>query len=257
VAASTPAPESQRCHPEQPGVKRQAQPVAGSRAVYGTHQLLRSLAVLRPHLDGGEPVELPGDIAPLVQTAYGDASVGPPEWAEAMGAAHREDVARSRDAEDRAQTFQLRPVDPRAGAVVQWVKDGVGEADDGPRGEAQVRDGRMSLEVLVVAEDENGLSVPGWVSGRGGELLSTELEIGSGQARLVASCALRLPPALSNPGTIDATIADLERRWVPAWQRSPLLAGQLLLVLDPDGRAEVAGRQLHYTRRYGLEVTRA
>ncbi len=233
------------------------EPVAGSRGVYGAYPLLRSLAVLGPHLDDSRPVELPGDIAPLVQTAYGDAPVGPPDWAEAMTRAHREDVAKATDADDRARTFQLRPVDPRAGAVVQWVQGGVGEADDGPQGEAQVRDGQMSLEVLVVTEDENGLSVPRWVNRRGGELLSTELEIGSEQARVVAGCSLRLPPALSNPGTIDATIADLERRWVPAWQRSPLLAGQLLLVLDPDGHAEVAGRQLHYTRCYGLEVVRA
>lgn len=231
-------------------------PVAGSRLVYGEHLLLRSLAVLDSHLDHGRPVDLPADIAPLVQTAYGNEPLGPPEWAEALAQAHQADAAKAREAGDRARTFQLGSVDPDGDAVVKWVSGGVGDADDGPKGEAQVRDGQLSLEVLVVAEDGGNLFVPSWVTGRGGELLSTQLEIDSRQARLVASCALRLPPALSNPGTIDATIADLERRWVPAWQRSRLLAGQLLLILDTDGRAEVAGRQLQYTRRNGLEIIR-
>jgi CRISPR-associated endonuclease/helicase Cas3 len=231
-------------------------PVAGSRMVYGEHPLLRSLAVLSPHIDGGLPVQLPDDIAPLVQTAYGTEPLGPPTWAEAMGQAHRADAAQAADAANRARTFQLGKVDPDGDAVVEWVSGGVGDADDGPTGEAQVRDGQLSLEVLVVVEDQGNLFVPHWVTGRGGELLSTQLEIDSRQAQVVASCALRLPPALSNPSAIDATIADLERRWVPAWQRSRLLAGQLLLVLDAEGRAEVAGRQLHYTRRNGLEVLR-
>ena len=36
-----------------------------------------------------------------------------------------------------------------------------------------------------------------------------------------------------------------------------LLAGQLVLVLDPDSRARMADHDLHYTREHGLEVQRA
>jgi CRISPR-associated endonuclease/helicase Cas3 len=232
-------------------------PVRGSRMVYEDEPLLRSLAVLRPHVDGGTPVVLPESIAPLVQAAYGEGSVGPEDWQLELLIARERAVNRAQVARQRADTFQLRPVDRGCGPLLNWVQAGVGDVDDGPGGEAQVRDGAMSLEVLVVVRDIDGLVVPPWVTPGRRVLLDTNLEIRGEQARLVASCALRLPPALSAPGVIDATIADLESQcWVAAWQRSPLLAGQLVLVLDQEGRAEVAGRELHYTREHGLEVSR-
>lgn len=232
-------------------------PVRGSRLVYEVEALLRSLAVLRPHLDDTAPVVLPDDIAPLVQAAYGDGAVGPEDWQPALVEARAVAVGHAEDARTRANTFRLGAVDRSSGPVLNWVQAGVGDVDDGPGGEAQVRDGAMSLEVLVVVRDVDGLVVPPWVT-KDRVLLDTNLEIRGWQARLVASCALRLPPALSAPGVIDATIADLESQcWVAAWQRSPLLAGQLVLVLDLDGRAQVAGRDLHYTREHGLEVQRA
>jgi CRISPR-associated endonuclease/helicase Cas3 len=233
------------------------QPVRGSRLVYEEEALLRSLAVLTPHLDGAAPVVLPDDIAPLVQSAYGATEVGPAEWQPLLSEAHATAVAHSADVRRRAATFQLGTVDRSSGPILNWVQAGVGEVEDGPGGEAQVRDGAMSLQVLVVVRDIDGLVVPPWVTGPERVLLDTNLEIRGKQARLVASCALRLPPALSAPGVIDATIADLESQcWVSTWQRSPLLAGQLVLVLDPDGRASVAGRDLQYTRAHGLEVRR-
>ncbi|TFV58363.1 CRISPR-associated helicase Cas3' [Geodermatophilus sp. DF01-2] len=232
------------------------EPVRGSRLVYEEEALLRSLAVLRPHLDDDVPVVLPDDIAPLVQVAYGDGAVGPADWQDALVEAHATAARHADEARQRAATFRLGTVDRAAGPVLNWVQAGVGDVDDGPGGEAQVRDGAMSLEVLVVVRDADGLLVPPWVT-RERVLLDTNLEIRGKQARLVASCALRLPPQLSAPGVIDATIADLEAQcWVAAWQRSPLLAGQLVLVLDTEGRARVAGRDLHYTREHGLEVLR-
>ncbi|MCU1613187.1 MAG: CRISPR-associated helicase Cas3 [Frankiales bacterium] len=231
-------------------------PVRGSRLVYEEEALLRGLAVLRPHLDDEAPVVLPDGIAPLVQVAYGDGAVGPADWQPALAEAHVVAVQHADEARHRAATFRLGTVDRSSGPLLDWVQAGIGEADDGPGGEAQVRDGAMSLEVLVVVRDVDGLVVPPWVT-KERELLDTNLEIRGRQARLMASCALRLPPSLSAPGVIDATITDLESQcWVAAWQCSPLLAGQLVLVLDTDGRARVAGRDLHYTREHGLELQR-
>lgn len=231
-------------------------PVRGSCLVYEEEALLRSLAVLRPHLDGGGPVALPDHIATLVQAAYGDGVIGPDDWQPALAEAHGKAVGRAAEARRRARTFQLAEVDRSSRALLNWVQAGVGDVDDGPGGEAQVRDGAMSLEVLVVVRDDDGLVVPPWVTPER-VLLDTNLEIRGAQARLVASCSLRLPLELSAPHVIDATIADLEAQcWVSAWQRSPLLAGQLVLALDRDGRAQVAGRDLHYSRTHGLEVRR-
>jgi CRISPR-associated endonuclease/helicase Cas3 len=229
----------------------------GSEAVYEPEALLRSAAMLFPHLEPGRPVVLPDDIARLVQRAYGDDELGPPSWQDALTSAHRRATDRANRRRLAAETFQLREAAGR-GAILGWVEAGVGQADDGPQGQAQVRDGDMTLEVLVVVRTADGLVVPPWVEPRGGELLATNLAIGSRQARLIASCALRLPASMTrDPRRLDAVIAELEDDFVGAWQQSPLLAGQLVLVLDPDGRRELAGHQLQYTRSLGLEVVRA
>ena len=76
----------------------------------------------------------------------------------------------------------------------------------------------------------------------------------SRQARALAGCVLRLPFRMTRPDVIERVIADLERDWFEGWQRAPYLSGQLPLVLDEDGCAEVAGFQLRYDRRRGLVV---
>ncbi len=51
----------------------------GSLAVYGSHRLLRAMAVLRPHL-AGAPILLPVDIPRLVEAAYDDNDAPPEGW---------------------------------------------------------------------------------------------------------------------------------------------------------------------------------
>ena len=228
----------------------------GSEAVYERHPLLRAAAVLLPHLTDRRPVALPEDIAPLVQRAYGPAPVGPASWQAAIDLAAARAAARAGNRRENARTFQLGEA-RGAGAILAWVEAGVGEVEDGPRGVAQVRDGEMSLEVLVVVRTDDGLVIPPWVTPGGGQLLAEHLAIEPRQARLVASCALRLPVALTrDPRLLDQVIEELERDFVGAWQQSALLAGQLVLVLDSEGRRELAGQRLQYTRSLGLEVVR-
>jgi hypothetical protein len=62
-------------------------PVRGSRYVYESYHLYRSLAVLDPQLSGGVPLRLPEDIAPLVQRAYAGENVGPADWTETINTA--------------------------------------------------------------------------------------------------------------------------------------------------------------------------
>jgi CRISPR-associated endonuclease/helicase Cas3 len=228
----------------------------GTAVVYEQDALLRSMAVLAPHLDGGPPVVLPDHIAPLVHRAYGDEEIGPHEWRDAMADARRKAQARAARRRQTAETFQLGDASGSR-AILGWVDAGVGAADEGPQGEAQVRDGEMTLEVLVVVRTPDGLVVPPWVTPHGGELLPTTLTIEPREARIVASCTLRLPASLtSNPERLDAVIAELEQDHISAWQASALLAGQLVMVLDEHGRRELVGQQVQYTRALGLEVVR-
>ena len=51
--------------------------------------------------------------------------------------------------------------------------------------------------------------------------------------------------------TIDALEAEIRKHFV-AWQLSPLLRGELVLLLDERRTAHLAGQVLHYDRENGL-----
>ncbi|HSA51657.1 MAG TPA: CRISPR-associated helicase Cas3' [Yinghuangia sp.] len=244
VAWATPVPE----------------PVPGSRAVYGRYALLRSLAVLAPHLDG-RCLELPGDISGLVQAAYGEGPVGPASWQPALAVAGEEEAVLRADQRRRADGFLLDGVRRPGRSLVGWLDAGVGDADDTRLGRAQVRDAEESLEVLVVQRRADGVLVtlPWLEGGCGGVELPEDSAPAPEAARTVAGCALRLPWQFARPGVLDRAIAELEQSCFPAWQgkESPLLAGELVLVLDEDCRTRLAGFELCYSTTDGLVVARA
>lgn len=117
-------------------------PARGSIQVYGRYPLLRSLAVLRPYLDGSRPLSLPGDIAPLVQAAYGDGEVGPDEWLPAMNDERNRHDEVHLNKERKATTFRLGEVGDPGEPITGWLEANVGDVDDDPRldGRKQVRD---------------------------------------------------------------------------------------------------------------------
>ncbi|MFF5471925.1 CRISPR-associated helicase Cas3' [Streptomyces achromogenes] len=240
-------------------------PVRGSVAVYGQYTLLRSAAVLLPHLDGGSgrPVRLPADISPLVQSAYGQAPVGPDHWQDAMKKA-REQFERHRDDQaERAAVFRLGDVGKPGRPLFGWVAAGVGDTDDTPTGRAQVRDSRDSLEVVVVQRRGDGsLATLPWLKPdgkkrqRAGLALPQDATPTRFAARTAVSCALRLPMQFSGE-TMDRAIQELERLYMPNWQGkdSPWLADQLILALDEDCQTRLAGFSLKYGPVDGLKVT--
>ena len=245
-------------------------PVKGSRTVYGEYPLLRALAALRPHLleNPGEAstLRLPHRISPLVQSAYQEVvdhvGIAPGEWCEALDQALRTEQTKQVDRAVRARTFLLDPAARDGRAIIGWVDAGVGEADDTQSGKAQVRDTGESLEVLVARRNTDGsLTTVPWLSdGRGGLALPTDSVPAPKAARALAASGLRLPYQFTLSGQmIDRAITELESDLVEAWQAKEAhwIAGELVLFLDEDDRAELAGHRLHYTESDGLEVTRA
>lgn len=228
-------------------------PVRGSRIVYDTYHLYRSLAVLGPFLSTDVPLRLPSDIAPLVQSAYGDGEVGPSEWQDSITIAHEKHLIDSAERRRNARVFQLR--EPGQ-SLIGWLAAGVGDVvdEDSPTGVAAVRDGRPGIEVLVVRRDERGtLTTLPWLPKNGGRAIPVHDAVPGYLARTIAACTLPLPTVLCYPGTADVLIADLERNYFPGWQESFLLKGTLVLVLDSHSQATVAGYQLRYTPALGLE----
>lgn len=235
------------------------EPVAGSRAVYkGRYLLLRSLAVLWPHLEG-RGLRLPDDISRLVQPAYGEDPVGPPEWAGALEEArarHRSYLAGQRE---RAESYLLGKVRRPGRPLLGWVDAGVGEAKETPSGRAQVRDGEESLEVLVVQQQADGTvtTVPWLEDGKDGLPLPVDTAPSPHAMRAVAESSLRLPGRFCRPELIDSVIDELEDSFYPpGWQNSqaPLLKGQLFLVLDERCQTRLADSDLYYDRDDGLLV---
>ena len=233
--------------------------VPGSRAVYSEHALLRAVALLADKAT----VTLPADIAPLVQAAYADTVLGPESWQAAMEAAgdaqRREILARRTKAEE----FLVGEVGggPRA-TLDGWVHAGVGDADGDRTGDTrrtgQVRDGAETLEVLVVQRDrDGGLLTPDWIPKDAGAQLSLDEEVPARLAHTVAACALRLPIGMSQLNAVgDGVIAALERNHITSFHQSPLLKGQLVLVLGEDRTAEIehgaAAFRVAYDTRRGL-----
>ena len=233
--------------------------VPGSRRVYGEHTLLRAAALLADRAS----ISLPGDIAPLVRSAYGDEPLGPLSWIPAMETAAKKAEALSQQRIARARDYLLGRVPASDASLVGWVRAGAGDPDDdNQRGLAQVRDGEESLEVLVVIKDaDGGLRTPDWIERGGAQQVPIDDEVPPDQARVVASCALRLPLAMTHPGVLDDVITALEANRFTSFYRSRLLRGQLVLVLDQDRTARVrhgdADFLLTYDLRRGLIHERA
>lgn len=237
-------------------------PVPGSVTVYQHHALLRAAAVLLPYLDGDRPLYLPQDIAPLVQTAYGRGSVGPPGWQSTLAEAAVQADARAEVARKRADTFRVGPVQAPGVSLVGWLDASVGdsEATNGNewRGRAHVRDdGAEALEVLILVRRGEKLVTPPWLDQGGDVEVPTDFEPSRSVARTMLRCALPLPQALTAHGGVDRIIAELERRnTFPAWEKDRLLGGELILDLDEQGRSRLTDFVLTYDRDTGLRASK-
>lgn len=226
-------------------------PESGTLAVYTAYPLLRTLAVLREPLEAGTAIRLPEDIAPLVAETFEPSAPPPPGWESAVADAESLWRARIADKEARAATFLLPRPDDEKPTLVGWLEAGVGNLDeDSAQGQAQVRDAEESLEVLVVRRVDSEIRLLPWV--RDGAVVPTDSRPDPESAYAVAESSVRLPSTLSRPWMAARVIGALEQNGFPGWQQSEVLRGQLVLVLDEELRAEVAGETLRYDRDLGL-----
>lgn len=232
---------------------------AGASAVYGDSLLLRSTAVLTPHLDG-IPVDLPQDIPRLVTAGYEPSLAAPTGWTLAWAAAEKKAADAVESQRSRAGVFRIAEPGSRP-TLVGWVDGGTNETDELSSGRAQVRDSEDSLEVLVVMRDFGGVIrlIPGPHLLAGADLgIPSNGPPAEHLALAVAGQSLRLPAFLTKGALMDKVIRDLEvqARDFTGWQQSRWLAGQLVLCLDDDLQAVVAGWVLRYDRSLGLIVSK-
>lgn len=229
----------------------------GAEAVYGRKLLLSTLAVL---LDGvlERGFIRPDDIAPLVQTAYGQSPPIPSAWSESWDEAVAIHDALRDTQRSRSTAYRLR--DPRAAASLDDLfrigRDSIDTSDGEERGLAQVRDSDPTVEVIPILAGESGYGPfdQGAMAG-----VSPDREPPPRLALDLACSTVRLPARFTRfERDFEETLDTLEARTPPGWQASTWLKGQVALPLDEEGGIDLIGRRLVYDRELGLhDVTDA
>ena len=224
----------------------------GSKAVYGEWLLWRTRKFLPT------AITLPHDIAPLVQDVYGWEP--DPLPASPQSTAARAEYEKAQQIKmGKAETFTILPPEehrkrPSRNTLDNWMDDVGAVSDNGAR--AAVRDGDPSVDVLVLMRDAAGnvRFLPD-ETGQPGACVPTDEPPQPEMALQIARQKLRLPGYFSKRWSIDKTIEILDaetRERFGMWQQSPLLRGELILLLDDHLTAQLAGQVLQYDRENGL-----
>lgn len=221
---------------------------AGSEAVYGQWLLWRTRKFLP------RSIRLPEEISPLVQQVYG--------WErEAPGGAQGEKmrcVYEQTQEKKKARAEVYLVPQPETHRLAQlntlddWMQNEGARSD--PAARAAVRDGDPSVEVLVMqCRADGSIHFLPWQEG--GSAVAADSPPPPETALKIARQKLRLPAVFGKAWKVDRVIRELEadnRSRLAAWQLSPLLHGELILLLDENLTARLAGMELCYDRENGL-----
>lgn len=221
---------------------------AGSEAVYGQWLLWRTREALP------RSIRLPEEISPLVQRVYG--------WErEAPGGAQGEEmrcVYEQTQEKKKARAEAYLVPQPETHRLAQlntlddWMQNEGARSD--PAARAAVRDGDPSVEVLVMqCRADGSIHFLPWQEG--GSAVAADSPPLPETALKIARQKLRLPAVFGKAWKVDRVIRELEadnRSRLAAWQLSPLLHGELILLLDENLTARLAGMELCYDRENGL-----
>ncbi len=227
----------------------------GGVHVYTAHLLLRAAALLNELIEARRPVALPHDVPILVARAYGADPIGPDQWQQPMAEAADEFERVLAQLRRAADTYRLP--EPRSGdSVLGWFERSVGEASDESSSAAGVREPDGGFDVILVQQFDDGLGLPAHLEDP--RRLLTDTALAPEVSRSLASCSVRIPGWVTrNPKETEAIFADFDRTYFAAWQKDPLLGGQLLLPLDTAGRGRFGPFEVNYNACTGLEVSRA
>lgn len=228
----------------------------GAMRIYGEQDMLRTAVALNRVLSGKGIIRVPDDVHELIEAVYAPEAMMPPLWQDAAERARAKACQQDQDKHAAAQGFLLGEPkrSGRSASLVDWLD--VTANDDEEKGRAQVRDGEDSLEVILVDVHREGCqreirTLP-TAPGAPGVIVPTDRVPGREVVRAMVMSMVRLSPKFTNPRRIDATIAELGKYVVLAWQDDPELRGQLFLPLE-EGRAELIGITVEYDSSTGLK----
>lgn len=222
----------------------------GSVAVYGEWLLWRTRRLLP------DALTLPADLPRLVHAAYGWERDDPlaAEYDSSTNEYMQEyELQRKKKGTKAEQYAIVRPREAR-----KWL-DGLlrklpVSTDIAAR--AAVRDGELSIEVLVMVKETDG-SVHFLPWQYDGIAVNADVKPSTKTCYAIRKQLLRLPRVFSREDRIGQCIHCLEKRntVVKAWQEAPLLRGELVLLLEKKGEeltTELLGVRLTYIEDVGL-----
>ena len=220
---------------------------SGGKAIYGKWLLKQTNRFLPDN------ITLPSDIPRLVNQVYAEPveEIDDPDWEDFRD--------RNGIKESKAEAWLLQG--PRKSRREQGNSI-VGMLDkylnSEKTAEAKVRDGLPSFDVLVMREADDGrIGFLPWISNKS---LRADTTPSDEEGRKIAMQRLRLPFAFCIPQQLDETIDELEKENADrlyAWQDSPWLKGELVLVLNRSCEKELCGFKLKYDKNLGLTYERS
>ncbi|AJF70292.1 CRISPR-associated helicase/endonuclease Cas3 [Streptomyces vietnamensis] len=215
----------------------------GAEYIYGRHLLLRTAAtVVEAEKSGGWAI--PSQVPRLVSAVYGADEVVPDGWADAAEQAREEWAAEQERRRQAAAPFLLSRPGERVLPHLDGLHYAATDASTEDHLAATVRDGDMSIEVVLVLQDPDGYrTLDGRRLGPGGAPPSDAL--GS-----LAGDMMRLPQRLTS--TAIDHLAPL-----PGWSEHAWLRRTRALVLDTARTAHVGDYVLTYDPETGLTYTPA
>lgn len=248
----------------------------GSRSVYEPAILLSSYAQLLPYFDG-KALRIPADMSELVQKAYEDTPKYPDAWNDAYQEAREEFNKNRETAEHRAQSYLLKHPGAQTQTVMadvmnNYINTKNGTLSEDQIGEARVRDSDASLEVIAIVVERDGdgyidryRTIPSatrknqdidWHNAKDPEEPTKPLAF-----ELLAS-AIRLPYQYSDSPKnrvngqlrFDAAIEELEDERIDSWQKSFMLAGELILPFELQDSGFYEVKLVDYLLRYSPEL---
>ena len=250
----------------------------GSCAVYEPAILLSSYARLLPYFDG-KTLRIPADMSGLVQEAYKECPEYPDAWDGVYKEAREESDKHQKYASVRADSFLLKRPQNQQTVMADVMNTYIGKKDgtlsEDQIGEARVRDGDASLEVIAIVVERDGddridryRTIPStlqktqeidWHNAKDPNEPANSLAF-----ELLAS-AIRLPYQYSDSPKnrvngqlrFEAALDELEGERIDSWQKNFMLAGELILPfeLQDSGFYEVTlcDYRLRYSAELGLQ----
>lgn len=212
---------------------------AGSEAIYGRHNLLRSAAlVLRAVEEGGW--SLPADVPALVAEGYGGEQLVPDAWAEDATLAAISWAEGAKKLRDEAAPYLLTVAGQHYAPTLAGLHALGGQS---PERYVPVRDGSMGEEViLVIREGGEWRTVDGLRLGPNGDAARDRPEE-------VLGASVRMS---SSDVALVREVEKLEP--LPGWRGDPWLGSARALPLDCYGCVQLGSYKLEYDPELGLVV---